>query len=184
MFKPQSLAPRELFIATAELVRPATTPFYTKLDETLDSFDFAAQVRALCAPAYSDTGRGRPGIDPVVYFKMLMVGFFEDLASERGMAERCSDSISLRAFLGYDLTETTPDHSSLSIIRQRLGPGIYDQVFILILSALNQHGLLKGQHIGIDTSVIEANAALKTLVNRNTEDLLGVCAAAGERQRH
>jgi transposase len=170
VFKPQTLAPRELFIATAELVRPATTPFYTKLEQTLNAFEFATQARALCAPAYSDTGRGRPGIDPVVYFKMLMVGFFEDIASERGMAERCSDSLSLRAFLGYDLTEATPDHSSLSIIRQRLGPEIYDQVFILILSALDQHGLLKGKHVGIDTSVIEANAALKSLVNRNTEE--------------
>jgi transposase len=116
VFKPQSLAPRELFIAASELVRPATSPFYAKLDRTLNSFDFAAQARSLCAPAYSGTGRGRPGIDPVVYFKMLMVGFFEDIASERGMAERCSDSISIRAFLGYDLTETTPDHSSLSIV--------------------------------------------------------------------
>jgi len=160
----------ELFIACSELVRPATTPFYAKLDQTLHDFDFAAQARALCAPAYSDTGRGRPGIDPVVYFKMLMVGFFEDIASERGMAERCSDSISIRAFLGYDLTETTPDHSSLSVIRHRLGPEIYDQVFILILSALDKHGLLKGKNVGIDASVIEANAALKTLVNRNTEE--------------
>ncbi|MEI7733337.1 MAG: transposase [Verrucomicrobiota bacterium] len=170
MFKPQSLAPRELFIAASELVRPATTPFYAKLDQTLSSFGFAAQARALCAPAYSETGRGRPGIDPVVYFKMLMVGFFEDLASERGMAERCSDSIAIRAFLGYDLTETTPDHSSLSIIRLRLGQAIYDQVFILILSALDKHGLLQGKHVGIDASVIEANAALKTLIHRNTEE--------------
>ena len=151
-------------------MRPATTPFYAKLEQTLNSFDFAAQARSLCAPAYSDTGRGRPGIDPVVYFKMLMVGFFEDIASERGMAERCSDSISIRAFLGYDLTETTPDHSSLSIIRQRLGPEIYDQVFIVILSALDKHGLLKGKNVGIDASVIEANAALKTLINRNTAE--------------
>ena len=170
MFKPQSLAPRDLFIASSQLVRPATTPFYAKLDQTLSSFDFAAQARSLCAPAYSDTGRGRPGIDPGVYFKMLMIGFFEDIASERGMAERCSDSISIRAFLGYDLTETTPDHSSLSIIRQRLGPAIYDQVFILVLSALDKHGLLKGKNVGIDASVIEANAALKTLINRNTEE--------------
>ena len=170
MFKPQSLAPRELFIASSALVRPATTPFYAKLDQTLSSFDFAAQARSLCAPAYSDTGRGRPGIDPVVYFKMLMVGFFEDIASERGVAERCSDSISIRAFLSYDLTETTPDHSSLSIIRQRLGPEIYEQVFILILSALDKHGLLQGKNVGIDASVIEANAALKTLINRNTEE--------------
>jgi transposase len=170
VFKPQSLAPRELFIAASELVRPATSPFYDRLDQTLNSFDFAAQARSLCAPAYSETGRGRPGIDPVVYFKMLMVGFFEDIASERGMAGRCSDSISIRAFLGYDLTETTPDHSSLSIIRQRLGPEIYEQVFILILRALDKHGLLKGKNVGIDASVIEANAALKTLINRNTEE--------------
>ena len=151
-------------------MRPATTPFYAKLDQTLNSFDFADQARSLCAPAYSETGRGRPGIDPVVYFKMLMVGFFEDIASERGIAERCSDSISIRAFLGYDLTGTTPDHSTLSIIRQRLGQEIYEQVFLLILSALDKHGLLKGKHVGIDTSVIQANAALKSLLNRNTEE--------------
>jgi transposase len=170
VFKPQSLAPPELFIACSQLVRPATTPFYTKLQQTLDSFDFATLARFLCAPAYSENGRGRPGIDPVVYFKMLMVGFFENIASERGIAERCSDSISIRAFLGYDLTGTTPDHSTLSIIRQRLGQEIYDEVFILILSVLDKHGLLKGKNVGIDASVIEANAALKTLINRNTEE--------------
>ena len=170
MFKPHLLSPPELFIAFSELVRPATTPFYDKLDQTLDSFDFATQARALCAPAYSVNGRGRPGIDPVIYFKMLMVGFFEDIASERGIAERCSDSISIRAFLGYDLTQTTPDHSTLSIIRQRLGEEIYDEVFLVILSALDKHGLLKGKNVGIDASVIEANAALKSLINRNTEE--------------
>jgi transposase len=170
VFKPHSPAPPELFIAFSELVRPATTPFYTKLDQTLDSFDFATQARSLCAPAYSVNGRGRPGIDPVVYFKMLMVGFFEDIASERGIAERCSDSISIRAFLGYDLTQTTPDHSTLSIIRQRLGEEIYDKVFVVILSALDKHGLLKGKNVGIDASVIQANAALKSLINRNTEE--------------
>ena len=160
----------ELFIASSELVRPATSPFYAKLDETLESFGFAAQARSLCAPAYSSNGLGRPGIDPVVYFKMLMVGFFEDIASERGIAERCNDSISLRAFLGYDLTQTTPDHSSLSVIRQRLGLELYDQVFQLILWVLDQHGMLKGKNLGIDASVIEANAALRTLVNRNTQE--------------
>jgi transposase len=170
VFKPHSLAAPELFIAFSELVRPATTPFYTKLDETLRSFDFAIQARSLCAPAYSVTGRGRPGIDPVVYFKMLMVGFFEDIASERGIAERCSDSISIRAFLGYDLTETTPDHSTLSVIRQRLGEEIYDEVFLVILRALDKHGLLKGKNVGIDASVIQANAALRSLINRNTEE--------------
>src|SRR5271166_26757 len=116
MFKPQSQPEPELFVASAQLVRPATSPFYAKLDQTLDSFGFAEKARNLCAPAYSSGGRGRPGIDPVVYFKMLMVGFFEDIASERGIAERCNDSISLRAFLGYSLTQATPEHSSLSVI--------------------------------------------------------------------
>jgi transposase len=170
MFKPQAQPQPELFIASAQLVKPATAPFYAKLDETLDSFGFAEQARALCAPAYSASGRGRPGVDPAVYFKMLMVGFFENLASERGIAERCSDSIALRAFLGYSLTQTTPDHSTLSLIRSRLGEAIYDQIFLLILSALQKHGLLKGKNVGMDASVIEANASLKELVNRNTQE--------------
>jgi len=170
MFKPQAQPEPELFIASAQLVRPATTPFYAKLDQTLAAFDFAQKARDLCAPAYSDNGRGRPGIDPVVYFKMLMVGFFEDIASERGIAERCDDSISLRAFLGYSLTQKTPDHSTLSVIRSRLGEEIYQQIFQIILGALHEHGLLKGKHVGIDASVIEANASLRNLVNRNTEE--------------
>lgn len=170
MFKPQALPEPELFIASAQLVQPKTTPFYAKLNETLDSFGFAVQARELCAPAYSDNGRGRPGVDPAVYFKMLMVGFFEDIGSERGIAERCNDSISLRAFLGYSLTQATPDHSTLSVIRDRLGEELYDQIFVVILSALQKYGLLKGKNVGIDASVIEANASLKNLVNRNTQE--------------
>jgi transposase len=170
MFQPQSQPEPEFFIPSSQLVRPATTPFYAKLDRTLDSFGFAEKARNLCAPAYSDNGRGRPGVDPAVYFKMLMVGFFEDIGSERGIAERCSDSIALRAFLGYSLTQTTPNHSTLSVIRSRLGEEIYDQIFLLILSALEEHGLLKGKNVGIDASVIEANASLKNLVNRNTQE--------------
>lgn len=170
MFKPQSQPEPELFIAAAQLVRPATSPFYAKLDQTLDSFGFAEKARSLCAPAYSSSGRGRPGIDPVVYFKMLMVGFFEDIASERGIAQRCDDSISLRAFLGYSLTQATPDHSSLSVIRSRLGEEIYGEIFKIILGALQAQGLLKGKNLGIDASVIEANASLRNLVNRNTEE--------------
>jgi transposase len=170
MFLPQSQPQPEFFIPASELVCPATTPFYAKLHETLESFGFAEKARNLCAPAYSDSTRGRPGVDPVVYFKMLMVGFFEDIGSERGIAARCSDSISLRAFLGYSLTQTTPNHSTLSVIRSRLGEEIYDAIFLLILSALQAHGLLKGKNVGIDASVIEANASLKNLVNRNTQE--------------
>ncbi len=126
------------------------------------------RVRELCAPAYDKSGVGRPGIDPAVYLKMLMVGFFEDLPSERAIAARCADSIAIRQFLHYELTEATPDHSSLSVIRQRLAGPIYEQVFTLVLSALQEHGLLRGRNVGIDSSVMEANASLRGLVNRNT----------------
>jgi transposase len=106
----------------------------------------------------------------VVDLKMLMVGFFENLPSERAIAARCEDSLSVRVFLGYGLEESTPDHSSLSVIRARLGPEIYQGVFEVVLSALKAHGLFRGRHLGIDASVIEANASLRTLVHRNTEE--------------
>ena len=113
---------------------------------------------------------GRPGIDPVVYLKMIMVGFFEDLPSERAIAARCADSMSIRAFLKYELDEKTPDHSSFTVIRQRLGLEIYQRIFMLTLQALREHGLLRGKNLGIDSSVIEANASLRALVHRNTEE--------------
>jgi transposase len=158
----------EFWIAADQVVATAKSGFYAKLDETLESFGFAAKVRELCAPAYDKSGVGRPGIDPAVYLKMMMVGFFEDLPSERAIAARCADSIAIRQFLHYELTEATPDHSSLSIIRQRLDGPIYEQVFTLVLSALQEHGLLRGRNVGIDSSVMEANASLRGLVNRNT----------------
>ena len=169
MFATKDKSPQpEFWIAAAQVTKPAKSVFYTKLEETLESFGFAAKVRALCAPAYKSNGAGRPGIDPVVYLKMMMVGFFENLPSERAIAARCDDSIAIREFLRYDLTEATPDHSSLSIIRQRLGGPVYEQVFTLVLSALSEHGLLRGKNLGIDSSVLEANASLRGLVNRNT----------------
>ena len=99
-----------------------------------------------------------------------MVGFFEDLPSERAIASRCADSLSGRGFLGYDLCEAPADHSSLSVIRDRLGLEVYQSIFELILAALRSHGLLKGRHLGIDSSVLEANASLRSLTHRNTEE--------------
>jgi transposase len=160
----------ELWVATQQVAKSPKSTFYSKLDETLESFDFAAKVREICAPAYKQTGTGRPGIDPVVYLKMIMIGFFEDLPSERAIAARCADSMSIRAFLKYELDEKTPDHSSFTVIRQRLGLDIYDRIFTLTLQALREHGLLRGKNLGIDSSVIEANASLRALVNRNTEE--------------
>ena len=126
-------------------------------------------MREICKPADAACG-GRPGIDPAVYFKMLMIGFFENLPSERSIASRCADSLSLRAFLGYQIDQDTPDHSSLSVIRNRLGEEIYQSALELVLTGLRDHGLLKGRHLGIDSSVIEANASLRELVHRNTEE--------------
>src|SRR5271163_1523328 len=161
-------AQSEFWIAADQVVTTAKSGFYAKLDETLESFGFAAKVRELCVAAYDKSGVGRPGIDPAVYLKVMMVGFFEGLPSERAIAARCADSIAIRQFLHYELTEATPDHSSLSIIRQRWDGPIYEQVFTLVLSALSEHGLLRGKNLGIDSSVVEANASLRGLVNRNT----------------
>lgn len=162
---------QEFWIETRRLPQATASTFYRKLDATLDSIGFAEGVREICLPAYADIARGgRPGIDPAVYFKMLMIGFFENLPSERAIASRCADSLSLRAFLGYGIEEATPDHSSLSVIRGRLGSGIYQAAFELVLGGLRQHGLLKGRNLGIDSSVIEANASLRELVHRNTEE--------------
>jgi len=99
MFAAKDKAAQPVFwIATAKIAKPAKSTFYAKLEETLESFGFAAKVRALCAPAYKSNGVGRPGIDPVVYLKMMMVGFFENLPSERAIAARCDDSIAIREF--------------------------------------------------------------------------------------
>jgi transposase len=168
--KKKKAAQGELWVAAHQLPQSSKSAFYSRLDQTLESFGFSGKVRALCAPAYKDTKAGRPGIDPVVYLKMIMVGFFEDLPSERAIAARCADSLSIRSFLNYSLEESTPDHSSLSVIRQRLGLEIHEQVFKLTLQALREHGLLRGRNLGIDSSVIEANASLKALAHRNTEE--------------
>src|SRR5437899_10947935 len=101
---------------------------------------------------------------------MIMVGFFEDLPSERAIAARCADSMSIRVFINCYLDEKTPDYSSFTVIRQRLGLDVYERIFTLTLQALREHGLLRGKNLGIDSSVIEANASLRALVHRNTEE--------------
>jgi transposase len=158
----------ELWIARKDLPRAQATRFYDKLEETLEGLDFAENVHGLCEAHYTSTKMGRPPIDPVVYFKMLMVGFLENLPSERAIATRCGDSLMVRRFLSYDLNQETPDHSSLSVIRKRLSLEVYQAVFDLILEGLQKHRLLRGKNLGIDSSVMEANASLRGLENRNT----------------
>ncbi|MBU6303663.1 MAG: transposase [Verrucomicrobia bacterium] len=159
----------QFWVDTRHLPRATPNVFYRKLDEALLSMGFAESIRDICRPSYADDEKGgRPGIDPAVYFKMLVIGFFENLPSERAIANRCADSLSLRAFLGYGLDEDTPDHSSLSVIRNRLELDQFRRCHEVVLTGLRKAGLLKGRHLGIDSSVMEANASLRELHNRNT----------------
>jgi transposase len=158
---------RGMWVATHELPRSAGHVFYEKLNEVLDKGGFDRFVENLCAPHYA-AEEGRPSIAPGVYFRMLFVGYFEGLSSQRGIAWRCADSLSLRSFLGVALTEPTPEHSSMTRIRQRLPEEIFERVFTFVLQVARQYGLLKGKTIAVDSTTLEANAAMKSLVRRDT----------------
>jgi hypothetical protein len=163
---PKQLPP---VIAAADLPPPPAHPFYQRLNRLLADAGFDAFVEDLCRPYYADA-IGRPGIPPGVYFRMLFVGYFEGLGSQRAIAWRCSDSRSLQDFLGYLPTERTPDHSSLTKVRHRLPELVHDQVFGWVLQLADRHGLLHGQTVGVDATFLEANAAMKTIRRRDTGD--------------
>ncbi len=156
-----------MWVATHDLARSPGHVFYEKLNEVLAKGGFDQFVEELCEPYYA-AGEGRPSIRPGVYFRMLFVGYFEGLSSQRGIAWRCADSLSLRSFLGLGLTAPTPEHSSLTRIRQRLPETVFEQVFSFVLKVAVQYGLLKGKTIAVDATTLEANAAMKSLVRRDT----------------
>lgn len=171
MFKKQTRPQQqELWIRSDELRLPPEAPFWPKFQEFLDSLDFDTKVRAACAPHYTLNGPGQPGVDPVVYFKMLLIAFFENIRSERGIEARCADSLSIRGFLGIGLTDRVPDHSTLSRIRYRLPADVFDEVYGIIFPRLHELKLIRGKALGMDTSVIEADAAKKSLRNRMTRE--------------
>ncbi len=157
----------DLWIPTTELARSPGHPFFERLNKVLAAAGFDAFVEQLCAPFYA-TKNGRPSIAPGIYVRMLMVGYFEGLRSEREIDWRCADSLSLRAFLGYDLSHKTPDHSSLCRIRQRLDLETHQEVFTFVLKVLAEAGLLQGKTLGIDATTMEANAAMKSIVRRDS----------------
>ena len=128
---------------------------------------FDGYVEAICAPYYAQRN-GAPSVPPGRYFRMHMVGYFEGIDSERGIEWRCSDSLSLRAFLRLETSERVPDHSWLSRTRGRLPHEVHDRVFGWVLSLLAEHGLVRGARIGVDASTMEANAALRHIVRRDT----------------
>jgi transposase len=130
MFKNRSLPKQDdLWIRTSELIAAHKNPFYDSLKKMLNEIKFGDQVRKLCSEHYVCGGPGQPGVDPEVYFKMLIIAFFQNIASEREIERRCHDSLSIREFLGYDLTERVPDHTTLSAIRLRLSAETFTKVF-------------------------------------------------------
>jgi transposase len=158
----------DLLLSWDELPRSAGHPFYDRLQEVLQAAGFDRCVEDLCAPYYSSLPRGRPSLPPGRYFRMLLVGYFEGLDSERGIEWRCADSLSLREFLLLSSRETVPDHSWLSKTRSRLPLEVHDAVFAWVLERLAEHGLVKGDRIGVDASTMEANAALRAIVRRDS----------------
>ena len=157
----------DLWIAVGQGAGSPGNPFYTRLNTVLNQKGFDAFVEGLCEKFYA-MGKGRPGIEPGVYFRMLLIGYLEGIDSERGIAWRCADSLGLREFLGFTLTEATPDHSSLSVIRRRLDLETHGDVFRWVLKVLAEEGLIKGKTIGVDATTLEANAALRSIVRRDT----------------
>jgi len=160
---------QEMWVATTDLPKSPGHVFYEKLNRLLAKAEFDDFVEKLCEPYYADRV-GRPGIPPGVYFRMVFVGYFEGIDSQRGIAWRCSDSLSLKEFLGLSPTEKSPDHSSMTNTRKRLPMEIFLEVFSFVLGMAEVHKLLKGKTLGVDSTMLEANAAMKTIVRKDNGD--------------
>src|SRR3954469_18751282 len=155
----------DLMIGWAELPRSPGHAFYDRLQAILVEAGFDGFAEAQCRPFYAEK-RGRPSLPPGRYFRMHLVGYFEGIDSERGLEWRCADSLSLREFLRLGTTEPVPDHSWLSKTRARLPLEVHEAVFAWVLRRLAEHGLIRGDRIGVDASTIEANAALRAITRR------------------
>ena len=155
-----------LWIPSCTLARPASHPFYERLNELLAQHDFDRFVESKCQRFYASK-MGRPGLAPGIYFRLLLVGYFEGIDSERGISWRVGDSLSIREFVGIPLNEGAPDHTTISRTRRLMDVETHQQVFQWILGLLADAGLLKGKRIGIDATNLEANAALRSIVRRD-----------------
>ena len=154
-------------VATADLPMGAGHPFYARLNRVLDEAGFDAFVEGQCAPFYAATV-GRPSLAPGRYFRLLLLGYFEGLDSERAIAWRAADSLSIRAFLDFALHEVTPDHSTLSRTRRLIDLETHQAVFPWVLHRLADAHLVQGHTVGIDATTLEANAAMRSIVRRDT----------------
>ncbi len=172
-----------MWIATVKLPKSPGHPFYTQLNALLDAEDFDRFVEGLCGKFYAPV-MGRPSLAPGRYFRLLMVGYFEGIDSERGIAWRASDSLAVRSFLRLPIAEAAPDHSTLSRTRRTIDLETHRAVFTWVLQRLVAAGLLKGKTIAIDATTLEANAAMRSIVRRDTEEsyqefLTGLAKASG-----
>lgn len=169
-----------MWVATQDLPRSASHPFYERLNQILDQHDFDGYVEALSARFYAEDGR--PGLPPGRYFRLLLIGYFEGLDAERAIAWRAADSFALRAFLGLVLPDAPPDHSTISRTRRLIDLETHEAVFTWLLQRLADAGLVKGKTVGIDATTLEANAALRSIVRRDTgegyQDFLTTLAQA------
>jgi transposase len=173
----------DLWIAHGELATAPGHPFYEKLNQLLEAERFDEFVESRCAKFYA-ARRGRPSLTPGIYFRSLLIGYFEGIGAERGIAWRLADSLALRRFVGIGLDEYTPDHSTISRTRRLIDLDTHREVFGWVLGALSDRGLLQGQRIGIDATTLEANAAMRSIVRRDTgesyeEFLRGLAKASG-----
>jgi transposase len=158
-----------LFVAHSDLPRSAGHPFYVTLNGLLEEAEFDRWLEKRCACYYEqEEKRGQPSIPPGVYFRMLLVGYFEGIDSQRGIAWRCADSLSLRQFLGVPIDKATPDHSTLTNTRKRLPPEVFEEVFQFVLRIASVKDLIAGKTVGVDSTMLEANAAMKSIVRRDT----------------
>jgi transposase len=157
----------DLWIAASDVVQTPANAFYDQLNGILEKRRFDKMIEHLCRRYYKGP-YGRPSLAPGVYFRMLLIGYFEGLDSERGIAWRVADSLSLRRFLGYALDESTPDHSTVSRTRRLIWVETHKAVFRWVLKVLVEQGLVKGQTVSVDATTLEANAALKSIVRRDS----------------
>ena len=156
-----------MWVAAQDLPRSAAHPFYTRLNHILERADFDGYVESLCQRFYADE-IGRPSLPPGRYFRVLLLGYFEGLDSERAIAWRAAESLSVRSFLGLELHEAPPDHSTVSRTRRLIDLETHQAVFAWVLQRLAEAKLVKGKTIGIDATTLEANAALRSIVRRDT----------------
>ena len=156
-----------MWVSSSDLPRSAGHPFYERLNRVLDAAGFDAFVEEQCAKFYAD-GVGRPSLAPGRYFRMLLLGYFEGLDSERAIAWRAADSLSLRQLLDVSLDAAPPDHSTVSRTRRRIDVETHLAVFTWVLQRLADAGLVGGKTVGIDATTLEANAALRSIVRRDT----------------